>query len=295
MKRQKKTRGSSTGSPENRVRAKKKYGQNFLKDAAILDGIVECAGIGPNDHVLEIGPGLGAMTGRLCESAGKVTAVEIDKSLIPHLEEVLSPYDNVELIQGDILKTDLKEIADRTPEGGAFRVVANLPYYITTPIVTSLLEASLPIESITVMVQKEVAERFVAEPGSKECGAISLAVSYYAEASIEIDVPPECFTPRPKVSSSVINLRRRSEPPVQVEDEELMFAIIRASFNQRRKTLVNGIAHGAGLGLSKEEIESAITSLGESATVRGEVWGLDRFAALSNVFSGMGVRKNSGV
>ncbi len=265
------------------VLAKKKYGQNFLNDKRVLSGIIECSGVGPKDHVLEIGPGRGALTELLCENAAHVTAVEIDSDLIPVLNVVMTGYDNFRLIQADILKTDIEAIAKDTLEDGAFRVIANLPYYITTPVITMLLEKRLPIDSITVMVQKEVAERMAAAPGSRDCGAISLAVQYYAEMSIEIEVPPECFNPRPKVSSCVVNLIRRKEPPVMVKDEKLMFSLIRASFNQRRKTLANGLANGLGFPIEKADIINAITSIGYPETVRGEALGLKEFAKLSDI------------
>ena len=265
----------------------KKYGQNFLIDAGILQEIVESADITKEDCVLEIGPGIGSMKQYLCEAAQQVTAVEIDTKLIPILEETLAAYDNVEVIHGDILKVDIGALAEKNPEGKPFKVVANLPYYITTPIVMELLEKKLPIESITIMVQKEVAERMQAGPGSKTYGALSLAVQYYAEAKIVAEAPPHCFLPQPKVSSSVIRLTRYTQPPVAVKDERLMFRLIRNAFNQRRKTLANALYNGADLGLAKDNIISAIVAIGESETVRGEVLSLAQFAQLADIIGEM--------
>ncbi len=263
---------------------KKKFGQNFLIDEGVLRGIVDIAGVTKEDHVLEIGPGIGSMTHYLCEEAGHVTAVEIDDKLIPILMDLMQGYDNFTLIHEDILKVDLEKLAAEG-NGKPFKVVANLPYYITTPIVMELLEKKLPIESITIMVQKEVAERMQAEPGSKAYGALSLAVQYYADAEIEMEVAPSSFLPPPQVSSTVIKLSLYEKPPVETEDEKLMFRLIRDSFNQRRKTLVNALSNGGGAGISKEEIRESILEIGEKETVRGEALSLAQFAALSNVIS----------
>ena len=263
---------------------KKKFGQNFLIDEGVLSGIVDIAGVSQEDHVLEIGPGIGSMTHYLCEQAGHVTAVEIDDKLIPILTDMMQGYDNFTLIHDDILKVDLEALAKE--EGGRpFKVVANLPYYITTPIVMELLEKKLPIESITIMVQKEVAERMQAGPGTKAYGALSLAVQYYADAEIEMEVSPSSFLPPPQVSSTVIKLTRYEKPPVEVEDEKLMFRLIRDSFNQRRKTLVNALSNGGGAGISKDLIRESILEIGEKETVRGEALSLEKFAELSNVIS----------
>jgi 16S rRNA (adenine1518-N6/adenine1519-N6)-dimethyltransferase len=263
---------------------KKKFGQNFLIDEGVLSGIVDIAGVSQEDHVLEIGPGIGSMTHYLCEQAGHVTAVEIDDKLIPILTDMMQGYDNFTLIHDDILKVDLEALAKE--EGGRpFKVVANLPYYITTPIVMELLEKKLPIESITIMVQKEVAERMQAGPGTKAYGALSLAVQYYADAEIEMEVSPSGFLPPPQVSSTVIKLTRYEKPPVEVEDEKLMFRLIRDSFNQRRKTLVNALSNGGGAGISKDLIRESILEIGEKETVRGEALSLEKFAELSNVIS----------
>ena len=260
----------------------KKFGQNFLIDTHVLDKIIAAADITKDDLVLEIGPGIGTMTQYLCENAREVVAVEIDKNLIPILEDTLSAYDNVTVINGDILKVDINKIVEERNNGKPIKVVANLPYYITTPIIMGLFESHVPIENITVMVQKEVADRMQVGPGTKEYGALSLAVQYYAEPYIVANVPPNCFMPRPKVGSAVIRLTRHAEPPVQVKDEKLMFQLIRASFNQRRKTLVNGISNASELSFSKEQITKALEQMGNPATVRGETFGLEEFATLAN-------------
>ena len=259
----------------------KKFGQNFLIDTHVLDKIVDAADITKDDVVLEIGPGIGTLTQYLAEAAKEVIAIEIDKMLIPILEDTLQGYNNVSIINADILKVDIGEIAAR--RGCSLKIVANLPYYITTPIIMQLFESKVPIKSLTVMVQKEVAMRMQVGPGTKEYGALSLAVQYYAKPYIAANVPPNCFMPRPKVGSAVIRLERYEMPPVKVEDEKLMFCLIRASFNQRRKTLVNGITNYAGLEFSKEEVQTAIKNLGKPITVRGETLTLEEFAELSNL------------
>ena len=262
----------------------KKFGQNFLIDTHVLDKIIAAAGITKDDTVLEIGPGIGTMTQYLCENAGKVIAVEIDRTLVPILEnDTLSEYDNFRIINEDVLKLDLKQLIDDENGGRPIKVAANLPYYITTPIVMKLLEKRLPIDNITVMVQKEVAERMQAGPGSKDYGALSLAVQYYADAYIAANVPPNCFMPRPNVGSAVIRLTLHKEPPVKVRDERLMFALIRASFNQRRKTLQNGINNSPELSFSKEAVSAALQKMGLSETVRGESLTLEQFAGLSDL------------
>ena len=263
----------------------KKFGQNFLIDTHVLDKIIAAAHITKEDMVLEIGPGIGTMTQYLCENAREVVAVEIDKNLIPILGDTLSAYSNVTVINGDILKVDINKIVEEKNNGKPIKVVANLPYYITTPIIMGLFESHVPIENITVMVQKEVADRMQVGPGTKEYGALSLAVQYYADPYIVANVPPNCFKPRPKVGSAVIRLTRHAEPPVQVKDEKLMFQLIRASFNQRRKTLVNGISNASDLSFSKEQITKALERMGKVATVRGETFGLEEFAALANCLS----------
>jgi 16S rRNA (adenine1518-N6/adenine1519-N6)-dimethyltransferase len=260
----------------------KKFGQNFLIDANILENIVGAAEISKEDFVLEIGPGIGTMTQYLCEAAGQVVAVEIDKMLIPILQDTLSEYDNVEIINQDVLKVDIKSLAEEKNQGKPIKVVANLPYYITTPIIMGLFESKVPIESITIMVQKEVADRMQTGPGSKDYGALSLAVQYYADAKVMLNVSASCFMPRPNVDSAVIQLTRHRKAPVDVEDEKLMFQIIRASFNQRRKTLVNGLKNSSELDFSKEEILSAIQEIGKPDTIRGEALTLEEFAMLSN-------------
>lgn len=260
----------------------KKFGQNFLIDSNILENIVGAAEITKDDFVLEIGPGIGTMTQYLCEAAGHVVAVEIDKMLIPILEDTLSEYDNVEVINQDVLKVDIKSLAEEKNGGKPIKVVANLPYYITTPIIMGLFESGVPIESITIMVQKEVAERMQTGPGSKDYGALSLAVQYYAEAKVMLTVSAQCFMPKPNVDSAVIKLTRHKTPAVEVRDEKLMFQIIRASFNQRRKTLVNGLKNSPELKYSKEQIVGAITAIGKPENIRGEALTLEEFAALSN-------------
>ena len=264
----------------------KKFGQNFLVDSNVLENIIEKAGITEDDLVLEIGPGIGTMTQYLCESAREVVAIEIDETLIPILNYTLEDYDNVEVINDDALKTDIEKIVKKKNSGKPIKVVANLPYYITTPIIMGLLEGKAPIESITIMVQKEVAERMQTGPGSKDYGALSLAVQYYADANILMTVPASCFMPRPKVDSSVIKLDIYDKPPVDVCDEEMMFKIIRASFNQRRKTLVNGLKNASNLPFTKEEIEESIEKLGEDVRVRGEKLTLEQFAKLTNILMG---------
>ena len=260
----------------------KKFGQNFLIDTHVLDKIIAAAKITKDDFVLEIGPGIGTMTQYLCENAKRVLAVEIDNNLIPVLKETLKDYDNVEILHGDILKQDIKAIATNYNGGKPIKVVANLPYYITTPIIMGLFESHVPLSNITVMVQKEVAERMQATPGSKTYGALSLAVQYYATPYIAANVPPNCFMPRPNVGSAVIRLTCLSEPPVSVADEALMFRLIRASFNQRRKTLVNGLHNSPELDFTKEEITEALNDIGKSPSVRGETFSLQDFAALTN-------------
>lgn len=260
----------------------KKFGQNFLIDSNVLENIVEAAGITKDDFVLEIGPGIGTMTQYLCESARQVLAVEIDKMLIPILEDTLSEYDNVEVINQDVLKVDIKSLVEEKNAGKPIKVVANLPYYITTPIIMGLFESKVPIDSITIMVQKEVADRMQTGPGSKDYGALSLAVQYYADAKVMLNVSATCFMPRPNVDSAVIKLTRHQEPPVAVKDEALMFRIIRASFNQRRKTLVNGLKNSSELDFSKEEITEVIKSIGKEENIRGEKLTLEEFAKLSN-------------
>lgn len=282
--------GPTLGNPQKTIEVlqkydftfQKKFGQNFLIDTHVLDKIISAAHITNEDMVLEIGPGIGTMTQYLAEAAGKVIAVEIDKNLIPILSDTLSEYQNVRIINEDVLKLDLRKLADEENRGKAIKVVANLPYYITTPIIMGLFENHVPVESITVMVQKEVADRMQTGPGSKDYGALSLAVQYYAEPYIVANVPPNCFMPRPKVGSAVIRLTRHKEPPVEVKDEKLMFDIIRASFNQRRKTLANGLNNSDKITCSKEIITEAIEKLGKGPSVRGEALSLQEFASLSN-------------
>jgi 16S rRNA (adenine1518-N6/adenine1519-N6)-dimethyltransferase len=263
-------------------RMQKKYGQNFLIDTNILHKIVEAAQITKEDCVLEIGPGIGTMTQHLAEAAGRVIAVEIDKELIPILEETLAPYGNITLLHADILKVDLQKLSEEQGIDRPFKVVANLPYYITTPIIMELFESHVPLESITVMVQSEVADRMQVGPGTKDYGALSLAVQYFAKPEVMVRVPASCFMPRPNVDSTVIRLTRHDNPPVEVEDEAYLFAIVRASFNQRRKTLVNGLVNAGNLGVSKEQVEDVLGQMGLSKTVRGETFTLERFAELSN-------------
>ena len=265
---------------------KKKFGQNFLIDENVVEKIVREAGVTKDDFVVEVGPGIGTMTQILCENAREVVAVEIDKKLIPILtEDTLSYYDNVTVINEDILKLDIKKLADEKNEGRPIKVVANLPYYITTPIIMGLFESGVPIDSITIMVQKEVADRMQTGPGSKDYGALSLAVQYYATAKIILNVSATCFMPRPNVDSAVIKLTRHKEPTVNVADEKLMFKIIRASFNQRRKTLVNGLKNSPELSFSKEQIVKAIEKIGKPETIRGEALTLEEFAELANAFT----------
>ncbi|MDE7434957.1 MAG: 16S rRNA (adenine(1518)-N(6)/adenine(1519)-N(6))-dimethyltransferase RsmA [Lachnospiraceae bacterium] len=279
------------GNPQNTIAVlqkyqfhfQKKFGQNFLIDPHVLEKIVEAAGITKQDFVLEIGPGIGTMTQYLCENARAVAAVEIDRNLIPILEDTLSSYENVILINEDILKVDIAALAQEQNGGHPIKVVANLPYYITTPIIMGLFESQVPIDSITVMVQKEVADRMQQGPGSKEYGALSLAVQYYARPEIVANVPPNCFMPRPNVGSAVIRLTRHEKPPVEAADEKLMFSIIRASFNQRRKTLANGLHNSGVIPLSKEQIEESIRELGYPVNIRGEALSLAEFAALSDI------------
>ena len=261
----------------------KKFGQNFLIDAHVLNKIIASADITKDDCVLEIGPGIGTMTQYLAEAAGKVVAVEIDRNLIPILSETLADYENVTVINEDVLKLDIAKLADEYNQGRPIKVVANLPYYITTPIIMGLFESHVPVKSITVMVQKEVAMRMQAGPGTKDYGALSLAVQFYAEPYIVANVPPNCFIPRPAVGSAVIRLTRYQEKPVKVNDSAFMFKIIRASFNQRRKTLANGLKNYEGLSFEKETIEAAIAECGFSPSVRGEALSLEEFAKLANV------------
>lgn len=261
----------------------KRFGQNFLIDTHVLERIIEASEITKDDFVLEIGPGIGTMTQYLAEAAREVTAVEIDDALIPILKDTLKEWDNVTVLHGDILKTDIRKIADEKNQGRPIKVVANLPYYITTPIIMGLFESHVPVDSITVMVQKEVADRMQTGPGSKDYGALSLAVQYYAEPKIVANVPPNCFMPRPKVGSAVIRLTRHQNPPVTTLDEKLMFRLIRASFNQRRKTLQNGIKNFGGLNFSKEQVAQALEEMELPASVRGEALTLEQFAQLSNI------------
>ena len=279
------------GNPQNTIEIlqkynfnfQKKFGQNFLIDEHVLDKIIRAAEITKDDYVLEIGPGIGTMTQDLACAAREVTAVEIDRALIPILEDTLKEYDNVSIINEDILKVDIAALAKEKNGGRPIKVVANLPYYITTPIIMGLFESHVPLESITVMVQKEVADRMQVGPGTKDYGALSLAVQYYAEPYIVANVPPNCFMPRPAVGSAVIRLTRHQKPPVEVMDEKLMFRLIRASFNQRRKTLANGLKNSGELNLSKEVITAAIEKLGKGSSVRGEALDLEEFARLTNI------------
>ena len=281
------------GNPKNTIEIiqkyefafQKKFGQNFLIDTRVLDKIINAAGLTKEDMVLEIGPGIGTMTQYLAEAAREVVAVEIDNNLIPILRETLKDYENVTIINNDILKVDIKELAESHNGNRPIKVVANLPYYITTPIIMGLFESNVPIDNITVMVQKEVAERMQAKPGTKDYGALSLAVQYYAEPYIVANVPPNCFIPRPNVGSAVIRLTRHQDPPVQVKDASLMFTLIRASFNQRRKTLQNGLYNSPELFYTKEQIAWAIEQLGVSAQIRGEALTLEQFGRLSDIFS----------
>lgn len=260
----------------------KKFGQNFLIDTHVLDKIVSAAEITKEDVVLEIGPGIGTLTQYLAYQAKEVIAVEIDKALIPILQDTLSAYDNVTILNEDILKVDINRLVEEKNQGKPIKVVANLPYYITTPIIMGLFESHVPVASITVMVQKEVADRMQVGPGTKDYGALSLAVQYYAEPYIVANVPQNCFMPRPKIGSAVIRLTRHEKPPVEVKDEKLMFRLIRASFNQRRKTLANGLKNDSSLPYTKEVVEKAIADCGFSPTIRGEALTLEEFAKLAN-------------
>lgn len=281
---------ASLGIPRNTIEIlqkynfnfQKKFGQNFLIDTSVLDRIIAAAEITGEDCVLEIGPGIGTMTQYLAENAGEVVAVEIDRNLIPILEETLADYDNVTVINNDILKVDINKIVEQRNGGRPVKVVANLPYYITTPIIMGLFEKQIPLQSITIMVQKEVAERMQSGPGTKDYGALSLAVQYYAKPEVVANVPPNCFIPRPTVGSAVIRLTRHGEPPVHVEDEKKMFSIIRASFSQRRKTLVNGLTNAPELGISKERASAALEEMNLPPMIRGEALTLEQFAELSN-------------
>lgn len=278
------------GNPKNTIEIlnkykfvfQKKFGQNFLIDTHVLDKIVQAAEITKEDFVLEIGPGIGTLTQYLCENAREVVAVEIDKMLIPILSDTLSAYDNVTVINQDVLKLDLNALVQERNNGKPIKVVANLPYYITTPIIMDLFERHLPLINITVMVQKEVADRMQAAPGGKDYGALSLAVQYYAKPYIAANVPPNCFMPRPNVGSAVIRLALHETSPIKVNDEKLMFRMIRASFNQRRKTLVNGLNNSPELSFTKEAIQKALEELGISENIRGEALSLEQFAALAN-------------
>ena len=284
---------ATLGIPQNTIAVlqkynfnfQKKFGQNFLIDTHVLERIIWEAGITKDDFVLEIGPGIGTMTQYLCESAREVVAVEIDKNLIPILADTLQDYQNVTVLNEDILKVDINALAQEKNGGAPIKVVANLPFYITTPIIMGLFESHVPIESITVMVQKEVADRMQVGPGTKDYGALSLAVQYYAKPEIVANVPPNCFMPRPNVGSAVIRLTCHEKPPVQVDDEKLMFSLIRASFNQRRKTLANGLNNAPDIHLSKEAIQESIAELGVPAGIRGEALTLEQFAALSNIIA----------
>lgn len=261
----------------------KKFGQNFLIDGHVLDKIIAGAGVTKDDMVLEIGPGIGTMTQYLAEAAGKVVAVEIDRNLLPILQETLADYDNVKMIHADVLSLDLEKLVQEENGGRPIKVVANLPYYITTPIIMALFEQHVPLANVTVMVQKEVAARMKSGPGSKDYGALSLAVQYYAEPYIVANVPCNCFMPRPNVDSAVIRLTRYEEPPVQVKDEKMLFKIIRASFNQRRKTLQNGLNNSSELNFTKDQIAAAIAAAGFSPSVRGEALTLEQFARLTDI------------
>ena len=286
---------ANLGNPKNTIEIiqkyefmfQKKFGQNFLIDTHVLEKIISAAGITKNDCVLEIGPGIGTMTQYLAENAGHVVAVEIDRNLIPILKETLADYNNVTVINEDILRVDIKALAEEYNGGKPIKVVANLPYYITTPIIMGLFESGVPIDNITVMVQKEVADRMKEGPGSKDYGALSLAVQYYAEPEIVANVPPNCFIPRPNVGSAVIRLTRHKEMPVEVKDPALMFKIIRASFNQRRKTLQNGLGNAPELPYTKEQIAAAIAEMGLIPTIRGEALSLAQFAQLSDILGEM--------
>lgn len=279
------------GNPRNTIAVlnqyrfvfQKKYGQNFLIDTHVLDKIISAAQIGPEDFVVEVGPGIGTMTQYLAYKAGRVTAIEIDKALIPILEDTLSGYDNVTILNEDVLKVDLCRLAEEENGGRPIKVVANLPYYITTPIIMGLFESHVPVESITVMVQKEVADRMRTGPGSKDYGALSLAVQYYARPDLIANVPPNCFIPRPGVGSAVVRLTRHEKPPVEAENEAYLFQLIRASFQQRRKTLVNGLNHAADILVPKEKFEEALKKMGLTPDIRGEALTLPQFAELANL------------
>lgn len=279
------------GNPRNTIAVlnqyrfvfQKKYGQNFLIDTHVLDKIISAAQIGPEDFVVEVGPGIGTMTQYLAYKAGRVAAIEIDKALIPILEDTLSGYDNVTILNEDVLKVDLCRLAEEENGGRPIKVVANLPYYITTPIIMGLFESHVPVESITVMVQKEVADRMRTGPGSKDYGALSLAVQYYARPDLIANVPPNCFIPRPRVGSAVVRLTRHEKPPVEAENEAYLFQLIRASFQQRRKTLVNGLNHAADILVPKEKFEEALKKMGLTPDIRGEALTLPQFAELANL------------
>ena len=272
--------------------AKKKFGQNFLIDSGVLESIVEAAGVSRDDCVLEIGPGIGTLTQYLAEAAGKVVSVEIDKTLMPVLSDTLSEYDNVTIINEDVLKVDIGAIAAEYNGGKPMKVVANLPYYITTPIIMKLFESGAPIESITVMVQKEVADRMTEGPGSKDYGSLSLAVGYYAEPESVCDVPPSSFIPQPNVGSAVVRLTKYDKPKVTVSDEKYMFEIIRTSFNQRRKTLSNSLSNNPSLGVSRQQVQDALTKMGINDKARGETLSLEQFAALSDILQSSGAMLN---
>lgn len=291
------------GNPKNTIEVLKKYqfnfakkfGQNFLIDTHVLEKIIRAAEVTKEDYVLEIGPGIGTMTQYLCEAAEEVIAVEIDSNLIPILQDTLSAYNNVTVLHQDILKVDINRLVEEKCGGKPIKVVANLPYYITTPIIMGLFESHVPIQSITVMVQKEVAVRMQVGPGTKDYGALSLAVQYYAKPYIVANVPPNCFMPRPNVGSAVIRLTRHETPPVSVKDEKLMFSLVRASFNQRRKTLVNGLSNSPEITFSKDDILRAVEQLGLGMTVRGEALTLEQFARLSDLFTEIGQEKQKNV
>lgn len=284
---------ATLGNPQNTIEIlqkykfnfQKKFGQNFLIDTHVLDKIIKAADIKKDEMVLEIGPGIGTMTQYLCEAAKEVIAVEIDKNLIPILEDTLSSYSNVTIMNQDILKVDINQLVQEKNHGKPIKVVANLPYYITTPIIMGLFESHVPIDNITVMVQKEVADRMQVGPGTKDYGALSLAVQYYATPYIVANVPPNCFMPRPNVGSAVIRLTRHQKKPVEVKNETLLFQLIRASFNQRRKTLVNGLNNFSDLSFKKETILAAIEQMGLPQTIRGEALTLSQFATLSNILA----------
>lgn len=287
---------ATLGNPKNTIAVLQKYqfnfekrfGQNFLIDTHVLEKIIAAAEVTKDDFVLEIGPGIGTMTQYLAEAAREVVAVEIDDHLIPILQDTLSSYNNVTVLHQDILKVDIAALAQEKNGGRPIKVVANLPYYITTPIIMGLFESHVPLDSVTVMVQKEVAMRMQAGPGTKDYGALSLAVQYYASPYLAANVPPNCFMPRPNVGSAVICLTCHEKPPVEVADEKLLFRLVRASFNQRRKTLVNGLSNSPELSFTKEQIAEAVEALGKGATVRGEALTLEEFAALTNILAGLG-------